>query len=129
MQRILVLAVALATMLGALTSEARDASQRNSARGSGNPAVAGARSNTCPQMTMRGTPPASPSQRAVFTLSIPSQPQFTFNWRVSAGSIVIGQGSQSVFVEAPKGRVTATVEIGGVPSTCTNTAQATVTIP
>ena len=53
-----------------------------------------------------------------------------YNWTVSSGSIVSGQGTSMITVDpGPKaGMCTATVEIGGLPAQCNKTASATAEV-
>lgn len=54
----------------------------------------------------------------------------TYNWSVSSGSIVSGQGTSMITVDPGNepGTCTATVEIGGLPAQCSRTASATADI-
>lgn len=64
----------------------------------------------------------------IFGLSMdPATEGLTYNWTVSAGTIVEGQGTNGISVKAAKGDVvTASVEIGGLPAGCGNVASATL---
>ncbi|MEI9850992.1 MAG: hypothetical protein WDN24_09215 [Sphingomonas sp.] len=47
----------------------------------------------------------------------------TFSWSISAGTISAGQGTGNILVDADEGTtVTATVEVGGLPSECSSVA-------
>jgi hypothetical protein len=50
----------------------------------------------------------------------------TYNWSVSSGAITSGQGTPKITVEAPKGPVTTTIEVGGMPPSCPAVSSATV---
>ncbi|MBA3601896.1 MAG: hypothetical protein H0W45_11820 [Acidobacteria bacterium] len=48
-----------------------------------------------------------------------SQDDITYNWKVSAGRIIEGQGTATIKVAAEGAKeITATVEIGGVCEEC-----------
>lgn len=91
----------------------------------------------CPTLSVSG--PAgitAPNGEMTFTanLSGGTQDAPTYNWTVSAGEIISGQGTPSITVRAPgqDGNVTATVDIGGLcaancPSTASETAPVTTT--
>ena len=81
---------------------------------------------TCPDHTEEGT--------ISFTSNVAAgdpQPGFTYHWAVSAGTIVEGQGTNSIKVDT-KGlggkTVTATVEVGGMDSACAKTASCSTPI-
>jgi len=68
-----------------------------------------------------------------FTAMVNGQPRdvsVTYNWSISSGTIVAGQGTTVITVEAGNNddNCTATVEIGGLPKECRNTGSATVNI-
>lgn len=55
----------------------------------------------------------------------------TYNWSISAGTIVSGQGTARIQVntkEASGMFITATVELGGLPAKCPNTASASAEV-
>ncbi|MBC7798624.1 MAG: PKD domain-containing protein, partial [Pyrinomonadaceae bacterium] len=56
----------------------------------------------------------------------------TFNWTVSAGEIVSGQGTNAIVVRATEGlggqSITATGTLGNIDPSCQNTASATVQV-
>jgi PKD-like domain len=67
---------------------------------------------------------------ANFTVSSPAAKE-TYNWTVDAGTIVEGQGTNSITVDVSnvKGRsITATVEVGGIDPACNRTASCTTQI-
>jgi hypothetical protein len=81
---------------------------------------------TCPDYAEEGT--------ISFTSNVAAgdpQPEFTYHWAVSAGTIVEGQGTNSIKVDT-KGlagkTVTATVEVGGMDSACAKTASCSTPI-
>lgn len=80
----------------------------------------------CPSITVTGV--AGDGANALFSANVTSLVEsLTYNWSVSSGSIDSGQGSLQINVAGAAGQsVTATVEVGGVPSTCPATASATV---
>ena len=66
----------------------------------------------------------NPGDTMTFTASVtPGTYEPTYNWTVSAGTIVSGQGTPSITVQTTRemagGNVTATVDIGGAPADCT----------
>lgn len=55
----------------------------------------------------------------------------TYNWSVSAGTIISGQGTREIKVSTADAGgifITATAEVAGLPAGCTNTVSATVEI-
>lgn len=58
-------------------------------------------------------------------------PNVTYNWAISAGSIISGQGTSAIKVNT-KGQegmfITATVELGGIPKECQSTASASAEV-
>ena len=55
----------------------------------------------------------------------------TYNWSISAGTIISGQGTARILVnikELSDQFVTATLEVGGLPANCANTASASAEI-
>jgi hypothetical protein len=90
---------------------------------------------SCPTLTVDGPSGlTTPGQPMTFTASV-SGGDVTYNWTVSSGTISSGQGTSSITVDttglAPGTNVTATVEIGGVPTGCgcPTSASATGSIP
>ncbi|MBX7174123.1 MAG: hypothetical protein K1X72_24335 [Pyrinomonadaceae bacterium] len=91
---------------------------------------------SCPSLTVSGLSGiAQPGDILIFTanLSGGNQDRATFNWMVSAGTIIVGQGTSQILVKTSKDLagqiVTATVEVGGLCSECPQTTQsATVKI-
>lgn len=88
----------------------------------------------CPTLSVSG--PAgitAPNGEMTFTanLSGGTQDAPTYNWTVSAGEIISGQGTPSITVRAPgqDGNVTASVEVGGLcAANCQNTASETAPV-
>jgi hypothetical protein len=80
----------------------------------------------CPSITVTGV--AGEGASALFSANITSlYDNLTYNWTVSAGTIENGQGSLQISVAgADAGLVTATLEVGGIPAACPNTASSTV---
>ena len=80
---------------------------------------------SCPSLTVNGpsglTNPGEP-MTFVANVSGGSGGDVTYNWSVSAGTIQSGQGTSSIIVDttglARGSNVTATVDIGGVPTDC-----------
>jgi hypothetical protein len=54
----------------------------------------------------------------------------TYNWTISSGTIVSGQGTYAITVDpgTEAGSCTATVELGGLPAKCNGTASSTAEI-
>jgi hypothetical protein len=67
----------------------------------------------------------------VLNVSDPTPSKFTFDWTVSAGTIVEGQGAMILKVRTPTDPtdVTATVQVGGLPQSCTTTVSETARAP
>lgn len=89
----------------------------------------------CPTISVTG--PAGVTERGAtmtFTANVSggSQQSVTYNWSVSAGSIVSGQGTPSITVTAPSDgttNVTATVDVGGLDPACNCPSSASETAP
>ena len=85
---------------------------------------------SCPTLSVTGPSSVTqPGSTMTFTANASggSQTDVTYNWTVTAGTIVSGQGTPVITVqttpEMAGGNVTATVTIGGLCATCTeNTA-------
>ncbi len=80
---------------------------------------------SCPTLNVDG--PAgltNPGESMTFTANVSggSGGDITYNWSVSAGSIVSGQGTSVITVSTagldPGSNITATLEIGGTPTGC-----------
>ncbi len=69
-------------------------------------------------------------QQIVFKATVPDmvREKITYRWKVSRGEIKEGQGTTSITVEAEKGlgSLTATLEVGGLPEDCHDTASCTM---
>ena len=55
----------------------------------------------------------------------------TYNWSISAGTIISGQGTARILVDTKEASgmfITATVELGGLPAKCANTASASAEV-
>lgn len=90
---------------------------------------------SCPTLNVEGPSGlTNPGQPMTFTATV-SGGDVTYNWSVSSGTISSGQGTPSITVDttglAPGSNVTATVDIGGVPTGCgcPTTASATGSMP
>ena len=86
-------------------------------------------SSSCPNLTLSATPGTPPSRELTIAATVTNPPAgVTYNWSVSAGAISAGQGTASITVDPPTGEpVTATVEVGGAPTSCYGSA--TIEIP
>ncbi len=77
---------------------------------------------TCPDVN------GGADQPVTFTANINSNypnPHLTFNWTVSAGRIINGQGTNEIKVDATgldRQSIKATLEVGGLPNSCVRTA-------
>jgi len=73
-------------------------------------------------------------QESIFSVSVDaaaSDVKFAYKWEVSAGAVTAGQGTPSLKVDttgAGVHSVTATVEVTGLPATCTRHASCTTGI-
>ncbi len=80
----------------------------------------------CPTISVSGTESISNETSAItFTANVSggSQDDGTYNWKVSAGKIIEGQGTAVIKVDAEGAKeITATVEIGGVCEECNREA-------
>jgi hypothetical protein len=83
---------------------------------------------SCPETNMLGAP-------AVFTVNVSggdSKVNPSYRWEVSAGTIVSGQGTEMLTVDTTglplvgRQTLTATVEVGGFPADCPDTASCAV---
>ena len=79
----------------------------------------------CPALSVSGPAGVTvPGDAMTFTATASggNQPNLTYNWTVSAGTIESGQGTPSITVRTDntmRGNVTATVTIGGTDPNCT----------
>jgi hypothetical protein len=82
----------------------------------------------CPTISISGPVGGEPNSEGFFTFdaevsgTVPNGS--TYNWTVSKGSIIAGQGTPTMKVVADwkDGTLTATLEITGLPKACPNTA-------
>lgn len=87
----------------------------------------------CPVVTVSTSSEAIPAGQDVsYTANVSGgSGDYTYNWSISAGSITSGQGTPSVTVDS-KGMagssITATLEVGGMSRSCSNTSSATAMI-
>lgn len=91
----------------------------------------------CPSINIEGAPSftVAEGKDAVFSIAAFGKKidtaNFTYNWVVSAGTIVSGQGSKSIHVNTKglKGQsLTVTVEVGGLPASCNTVNSSTIDI-
>ena len=82
---------------------------------------------SCPETTGGGVP-------VTFTANVSGGPTDwspTYKWTVSAGAITSGQGTSAITVDTtdvPVDTLTATVEVGGLPEPCAESAACSVSI-
>jgi hypothetical protein len=85
----------------------------------------------CPTLSVSGPGVVNPGSSMTFTANMSGSASVTYNWTVTAGTISSGQGSSSITVDttglAPNSNVTATVNIGGLDSSCNCTTSASET--
>lgn len=87
----------------------------------------------CPTISATGNQNSRNPETFVFEADLTggTGSSITYNWTVSQGEIIAGQGTPAITVKIDdklKGAVKATVEIGGVCEDCLKTASATVKI-
>jgi hypothetical protein len=85
----------------------------------------------CPTFTVAQEVGKDGAATASFTLS-PTRDGLSYNWTTSAGTITSGQGTAKVVISDPTAgeAVTASVEIGGLDTSCTShNVSATATMP
>jgi len=87
----------------------------------------------CPMISVdgpSGTP--APGEPLIFTVSVkPTESKLTYKWIVSSGTIISGQGTETIRVNLNSSEAsipTATVEIGGLPQECPNSASETTRV-
>lgn len=87
----------------------------------------------CSDLNMLGpTVPARRGDTLLFTAEVKggTQDRTTYNWTVSSGTIIYGQGTRHILVKTDKDKkvdvITATVEIGGLCMFCPDNASASV---
>jgi hypothetical protein len=80
------------------------------------------KSGTCPVIFIRGPMELiKPGEIANYSVEAKDEKDLNglqYNWSVSDGSIVYGQGTTAVSVRQPNGNLTVTVEINGLPPGC-----------
>ena len=86
-----------------------------------------AASQQCPAITVSCPNVVRPGEEATFTVSVDAAAadvKYTYKWEVSAGTIAGGQGMTSIKVDTTGVvvPVTATVDVGGLPASCTRSA-------
>jgi hypothetical protein len=88
----------------------------------------------CPPITVSCPEQVEPGDKigfiATFTIGAPIKE--TYKWTVDEGTIIEGQGTPSIKVDASKlkgKRITATVEVGGIDPACPKTASCSTKIP
>jgi len=87
----------------------------------------------CPTVSVSAPNEAIPAGQDVsYTANVSGgSGDFTYNWSVSAGSITSGQGTPSITVDSKgmaNSSITATLEVGGMSRSCSNTSSATASI-
>ena len=79
----------------------------------------------CPTITVKSPYLITAGDNLGFVAEVKGASDVTYNWSISAGTITSGQGTSSITVDT-KGldgmSVTATVEIGGISSSCSTTS-------
>lgn len=91
--------------------------------------VAAQDTQACPYISVTGS--QSGKDGATFTVNVDTGADVTYNWSISAGSIVEGQGTPTITVGEvgdPGTTVTATVDIGGLSPDCSTSDSDTVEI-
>lgn len=97
--------------------------------------AAAPRARQCPTLSVSCPDTIGAGSPMTFTVMVsggPADLKLTYNWVVSAGTISSGQGTSSIIVDMTglyNGFVTATVEVGGLPESCPESAACTVTLP
>lgn len=92
-----------------------------------------AKAQDCPQLSVEpNTYLLKAGDTLVFTvLAKYMKEKVTYNWTISAGTIISGQGTRQIRVstnDAAGMFITATAEINGLPATCTNVVSNTVEV-
>lgn len=86
----------------------------------------------CPTISISAPTEATPAGQDVsFTANVTGGGDVTYNWSISAGSITSGQGTPSITVDSQGlagSSVTATLEVGGISRSCSNSSSATASI-
>jgi hypothetical protein len=82
----------------------------------------------CSELRITTVVHAPASKRATFSAVVSSPPKgITYSWKSTSGKPLRGNTSMMFTIQGT-GSITATVTIGGLPSSCKNTASATVEI-
>jgi hypothetical protein len=87
----------------------------------------------CPVVTVSTSSESTPAGQDVsYTANVSGGGgDYTYNWSISAGSITSGQGTSSITVDSKgmaNSSITATLEVGGMSRSCSNTSSATASI-
>jgi hypothetical protein len=88
----------------------------------------------CPTISLSSPYEVNQGEMAVFTANVKDVKagvNLTYNWMISSGTIVQGQGTSGISVNTKclgGQTVTATVEIGGLSKDCSNTSSSTTSI-
>lgn len=78
----------------------------------------------CPSMVVVSKP-GKPGELSFELVASPALTKPSFTWTISVGRIKSGQGKPVIIVAGePDDFITATVEVGGLPPECMNTASA-----
>jgi hypothetical protein len=94
-------------------------------------AYAQAPATTCPTISVTCPDTVEADKPLTFTASVvdaDANLKLTYNWTISAGTIISGQGSPSVTIDTsglPRMSITATVTVAGLNPDCTNSASCT----
>ena len=91
-----------------------------------------AASLACPKIILKSMPYTTATKTLSFSLELEGDhpKDLTYNWAVSAGTITEGQGTARIKVntQGASDFITVTVEVGGLPATCSNVSSITVEI-
>ena len=88
----------------------------------------------CPTISVACSDNAEAGTMTSFTVNVTvgsPPPVLTYHWTVSAGTVLEGQGTDSIKVDTKNlagKEVTATVKVGGIDPACSNTASCTTPI-
>jgi hypothetical protein len=88
----------------------------------------------CPTISVACPDQVEPGNKIVFSVNFTTDgsAKERYNWKVDEGTIVEGQGTSSITVDASKSNrkvVTATVELGGIDPACPKTASCSTKVP
>lgn len=117
--------VVMLLVFAADLGEAREREETD--RGNGPPRLQiAAAEQACPKVRITAVAPGPPSRRVNFTAFVsPSIGNLTYEWSISTGKVVSQRGAM-IFVEAPPGRITASVKVGGLAASRSNVATESV---